>query len=125
MKSRLTVLLTALVSVLLSGCASTVTTGPFTQLPRIETELKRGVSTKADVQRVLGDPKGTGNAVLPVDPRSREVWYYADIEGTRAAIERAGLVRLELREQMLLVFFQGEIFDGFLWFSNVGPARTR
>ncbi len=68
-----------LVAALGAGCAP-VTTGAFTQPARLESDLKRGVSTKRDVQRVLGTPKGSGRTVLPTDPRVREFWYYEDIK---------------------------------------------
>ena len=73
-----------LAGTLVAGCAPApkVTTGAFTQVNRLESGLQRGVSTKMDVQRVLGTPKGFGNAALPTDQRLREVWYYDDIEVT-------------------------------------------
>jgi len=35
-------------------------TGTFININRLDTDLQRGVSTKIDVQRVLGAPKGMG-----------------------------------------------------------------
>ena len=74
-------LLWALIPMLLIGCApKRMTTGAFTQVAGIESELKRGVSTKEDVRRVLGAPKGGGSAIVPPDRQQREVWFYEDIE---------------------------------------------
>ncbi|OGQ78600.1 MAG: hypothetical protein A3F90_05430 [Deltaproteobacteria bacterium RIFCSPLOWO2_12_FULL_60_19] len=115
--------LSALVAgIFAAGCATKVTTGAFREVNRLETELKRGVSTKADVERVLGTPNGSGHAILPTDPRPREVWYYEDFEvtGTRAA--GRGVVLMDMRQQILLVFFEKEVFDGFMWSSNVHTA---
>lgn len=119
-------LLSALLGVaLVAGCGTVkATTGPFTQVGRLETELRRGASTKMDVMRVLGTPNGFGSAVLPTDPRPREVWYYDDIEVTDTNVERGGVIRANVRQQILLVFFEREVFDGFMWFSNAGAATA-
>jgi len=113
---------TILVGSLVAGCASHMTTGAFTQTSRIESELKQGISTKMDVQRLLGTPKGSGGAVFPIDPRPREAWYYDDIEVTNLSSE-AGLYRVKVRQQILLVFFEKGVFDGFMWWSNAGEAK--
>ena len=118
---RLFVLSALLAVTFAAGCATKVTTGAFREVNRLETELKRGVSTKADVERVLGAPNGSGHAVMPRDPRPREVWYYEDIEVTGTAAGR-GVVLMNMRQQILLVFFEKEVFDGFMWSSNVGTA---
>lgn len=124
MRYRRLFLLSALVAATLAaGCATKrLTTGAFTEVNRLEAELRRGVSTKADVERVLGAPNGTGDAVLPTDPRVREVWYYEDIEVTGGRAAGRGVVLMDMRQQVLLVFFEKEVFDGFMWFSNVGAA---
>jgi hypothetical protein len=69
-------------SLMISGCATKATTGPFTQVDQLESALHRGVSTKMDVQRVLGVPTGKGSALMPFDPTQDEVWYYEDLEVT-------------------------------------------
>jgi hypothetical protein len=124
---KLSLILTA---ILVAGCAAKGgSTGAFTQTSRIESELKRGVSTRMDVQRVLGTPKGSGNAVFPSSTgwRPREVWYYEDIEVTGARSERGInrneiILRANVRQQILLVFFEKGVFDGFMWWSNAGEA---
>lgn len=75
-----------------------------------------------DVRRVLGAPKGMGGAVIPTDPVAREVWFYSDIEITGMS-GATGVVRANMRQQILLVFFQREVLDGFVWFSNAGVAK--
>ena len=108
------------------GCTplSKVTTGAFTQVSRLESELQRGVSGKMDVQRVLGTPKGFGHTVLPINQKPHEVWYYDDIEMTDITGEGIGGFRAQVRQQILLVFFEQEkgVFNGFMWFSNTGRA---
>jgi len=126
---QLFVLSALIASTLAAGCASTrVTTGAFPEVNRLETELKRGVSTKADAQKLLGLPAGTGSAVLPTDPKPREVWSYPDIEATAALPrpDRRGIGRfIFVRHQLLLLFFDRETFDGYLWYSNVQEGEGR
>lgn len=110
---------------LMSGCAQKVTTGGFPYVNRIEVELKQGVSTKADVQRLLGTPKGLGSSILPTDPRQREVWLYDDVEATDFKRESSGVMRVNVRQQILLVFFDKEVFDGFMWFTTAGTATSQ
>lgn len=107
------------------GCAPTVTTGAFTQTARIDAELKRGISTKRDVRRVLGVPKGSGGAVLPTDPRLREVWYYEDVKIAKLRQDTEGYLRADVSQQILLVFFRAGLFDGFMWYAGGGPVEPR
>jgi hypothetical protein len=109
------------------GPAPTVTSGPFRQLSLLETDLQRGVSTKIDVQKLLGVPNGFGGAMLPADTTYRnfqtfEVWFYDDIELTGAQSEGGGVIRATIRQQILQVFFKESLFDGFFWSSNAGVA---
>ena len=111
---------------IVAGCAPTkITTGTFVQVKRLGSDLQRGVSTMMDVRRVLGAPKGFGNAMFPFDPNPREVWFYDDIEATDYSSEGEGVLRVHLRQQVLLVFFESEreVFDGYMWFSNAGTAE--
>ena len=101
-----------------------VTTGTFVQVNSLNSELRRGLSSKEDVERILGTPDGSGSAVFPTDPKFREVWYYDDIEITDFRDEGNGVVRMNVHQQVLLVFFDREMFDGYMWFSNSGQAAT-
>lgn len=112
-------------AVLLAGCAHKASTGAFTQVNRIDDKLKKGKSTKMDAHRVLGAPKGTGKAVLPTDPKPREIWFYDDIELTDYKGEEPGVIRVSVRQQILLLFFEREVFDGYMWFTNAGTADIR
>jgi hypothetical protein len=106
----------------LAGCVGQATTGPFTQVARLESELKRGVSTKMDVQRVLGTPKGVGAALLPTDARVQEVWYYQDVKLTDIRSAGAGELRADWHQQTLLVMFGEGKFDGFIWYTATGTT---
>jgi hypothetical protein len=108
------------------GCGPTaLTTGAFTEVNRLESNLKRGVSTKSDVQHVLGAPSGSGSSIFPTDPMPREVWFYQDVELMDAKAEGKEIIRFNMRQQILLVFFKEEIFDGFMWYSNVVPGTGK
>lgn len=111
-----------LLATALAGCAGQATTGPFTQVGRIESELTRGVSTKMDVRRVLGTPKGIGATSLPPDHRLRELWYYEDIKLTDVKAMGAGEISAKAQQQILLVTFDKGVFDGFIWYSAATSA---
>jgi outer membrane protein assembly factor BamE (lipoprotein component of BamABCDE complex) len=109
---------------LLLGCAPKVTTGAFTNVSSLDQQLKRGVSTKMEVQKLLGAPNGFGSSVVPTDPWPREVWYYEDIEGTDYKSEE-GVVTMNMRQQILLIFFEKGVLDGYMWTSNSGKGEVR
>jgi len=92
---------------LLSGCAPTIKFGSPPKVKDLGT-LKPGISSKADAVTVLGEPRGYGTARFPSLPTSREIWLY---EYTEAEGKRVNL-------QILLVFFDKELYDGHLWFSS-------
>ncbi len=120
------VLLWALVPVLLIGCApKRVTTGAFTQVTRIEDGFKRGVTTKEDVRRLLGPPDGGGSAIFPPDRRQREIWFYQDVEVVNFTNPKPGLMKMDVRQQILLVFFEEGVFDGYMWYSNAARAKAK
>ncbi|HIP10018.1 MAG TPA: hypothetical protein EYG65_09830 [Rhodospirillales bacterium] len=95
---------------------------PQSQLALIESQLKQGISTKSDVQQLLGPPGGLGGAFFPVmsgqTAKLNEAWYYQDAEVTDTS-SKGGVIRMNLRQQVLLVFFYEDKFDGFMWYSNV------
>ena len=115
-----------------SQAQTTLGTGAFPNTSAIEKQLRRGDSKKADVQRILGVPNGTGRAeMLPytalqgasLGDGSREIWFYDDIEVTDMK-SSAGVMTMKVRQQILLVFFRGELFDGFLWTTNALQPKT-
>lgn len=119
------VFLTVFLFYLLAGCApQKITTGAFTKIDRLDKQLQRGVSTKMDVQRVLGAPNGFGGAMLPTDPKPREVWYYEDVEGKDFKM-KGDIMIMNMRQQILLIFFERGVFDGYMWSTNVGKAEAR
>jgi outer membrane protein assembly factor BamE (lipoprotein component of BamABCDE complex) len=105
-------------------------TGAFPKTELIESQLKRGMSKKGDVQQVLGIPNGAGGALLPgygekstvLEPY--QIWYYEDIETTDVKSGGFGM-NITLRQQILAVYFKGEIFHGYFWTSNSDTAKIR
>jgi hypothetical protein len=94
----------------------------FRDTKRLETELKKGGSTKEDVKRVLGEPTGGGAVFMAsVQQRPQEMWFYQDIELTDIKSSK-GRLDLFVRQQILVVILRDGIFDGFMWFSNEEAA---
>ncbi len=83
----------------------------------LESGLHRGISSMDDVQRLLGKPDGTGTMLLPADSVPKTTWIYEklDFEFYRG---------MTVQQAILLVFFKGDLFDGFIWFSD-DPAIWR
>ncbi len=115
-----------------------MTVGAFLAVDRLEDELTRGVSTKSDVERLLGKPTGRGAAFMALTDRAvteltragqtgpndkRELWFYDD-QTANFLDSAGGFMRIRLRQQMLMVYFHGDRFDGFMWFSNAGRMRA-
>lgn len=122
----------ALFVFLLTGCV-TIRYGSPPKTDRLES-LKLGVSSKADVQSVLGAPRGHGmlrhsanplqyvqkftadpgspiGLTVPIDsdPTRRTMWFYEYQETSGGPVDL----------KYLLVFFLGDVYDGHLWFSSV------
>jgi len=112
--------------------AQEVRSGAFPDTSLIEAQLHRGVSSKADVQRLLGVPNGMGRSEMALARRNdevpaegpREIWYYENIEVTNAK-SNEGVIDMKMRQQILLIFFRLNVFDGYLWTSNaLTPKAT-
>ncbi len=117
---RLGVLAGALTALLVAGCAvQTTKTQAFSRIDRIESDLRRGNTTKGDVLLLLGEPDGAGalggfDALRGPDGAGKgpiDAWFY---ESFKSSI----LGGPEMNQDILLVFFEGDIVDGFFWFSH-------
>ena len=91
---------------LLTGCTTTRRYGSPPRTDRLEV-LRPAVSSPADVRLALGEPRGHGMARLAPDFTPRPIWSY---EYTETEGKRIGL-------KILLVFFEEDRYDGYLWFS--------
>jgi len=91
---------------LLVGCASTIKFGSPPRVDKLET-LKLGISNKSDVLLSLGEPRGYGAGRYSSIPEPREIWSYEYVvsDGKKTSLK------------FLLVFFEKDLYDGYLWFS--------
>jgi hypothetical protein len=83
----------------------------YGRMPEIESKLaalRKGGSDKGDALRLLGAPKGYGMARLTAASPQQVVWQYEFLE-TRDK-------RFAVKE--LVLFFSGEKYDGYFWFSS-------
>jgi hypothetical protein len=78
----------------------------------LTTELQRGVSTMEDVRRTLGEPQGSGGFLFPIGIGEGPIWFYESIKVD------ASSGKIDLQQDVVLVFFKGGRFDGYLWFSD-------
>lgn len=103
----LSLLVTLLVTLGIAGCATKMT---FGTLPKTEAlgSLRPGSSTQDDVLKALGKPPSKGAFRALPDLKARSIWAYEyeEAEGTKSS------------QKVLLVYFDGEVFDGYLWFSS-------
>ena len=98
---------------LLSGCATTVRSGVPPRVERLQ-ELQRGISTKADIVRSLGEPRGRGAARAPY-VGYKDIMFYEYVEA-----DSGGRVRLKF----LCVFLDNDRYEGNLWFSSAGLVQA-
>jgi len=87
----------------------------FGARPRVERlgGLTRGVTTRADVLLALGEPRGSGGAVMDPGASPEEIWLYEFVKTDGR----------EITLHILLVFFDEDRYDGHLWFQSVDTAR--
>ena len=98
---------------LFAGCAKQKTTRQEAfNFGALDTELQRGISTMDDVRRLFGETDGSGAfSVLP-DAEPRTAWFYDKIE------VKAEGEQIDANQDVLLIFFKGDRYDGYLWFSD-------
>ena len=112
----------------LASAATKFGTGVFPDPRPVEHQLIRGESTQVDVKRLLGIPSGSGGALLPgygdnsETLESYNVWYYEDLGYDLASGQ--GEMVMDMRQQILMIFFKGGKFHGYFWTSNTGTLET-
>ncbi len=113
-----------------AGCSSTIEAGRIGYGKRpvaalLETTLKLGVSTKAQVKDALGEPNGPGGIYLPIDEKPREIWSYNYEESGIESGKRGREIALKSVRTYLFVYFDKGVYDGYMWFSSVPRERLR
>jgi hypothetical protein len=95
-----------------AGCAL-----EFGTRPRVDRlgGLTRGVSTKADVLLLLGEPRGAGGGHISPESSPESIWLYEfmRMQGNDVSLE------------ILLVFFDEDLYDGHLWFQSTEDVRFK
>ena len=98
--------------------------GKFPDVDRMESTLTKGVSTKADVEALLGRPSGRGGALSNLEPqRPREIWLYEELGVSLIGME-GEVARIHIDQQFLMIYFVDDIFDGFWWHDNAAPVAA-
>jgi hypothetical protein len=77
------------------------------QVDRLAT-LKPGVSTPGQVLITLGEPRGYGIVGYSQDTNPRKIWFYEYLE----------VHGKDVKIKFLLVLFDRELYDGYLWFFS-------
>ena len=95
-----------LVLLLLAGCASVELGAPI-RIDRLGA-LTPKVSARSDVLLALGEPNGTGGMRFNPEVGRRAVWFYEHIDAGAST----------QKVTILLVFFDGDRYDGHYWFGE-------
>jgi hypothetical protein len=77
----------------------------------LEQSLHPGDSTESDVRKTLGEPFGTGRALMPFHETPRTVWTYSYQRGSF----NMGSGESDTDMLLLFVFFAGDRYDGYIW----------
>jgi len=99
-------LLAGAMATLFSGCAPSFTFGTPAKVDHLH-RLRRGASTLSDVRSILGEPRGRGETRLPAGHRSLWLYDSGEFDGSN----------LRTRIRYLIIFLDGETYDGYLWFD--------
>jgi hypothetical protein len=92
----------------------------------LEDVLKIGQSSEADVEAVLGRPSGKGTEMFPIDEEQATTYNYRQKQRTMwTYYYEEGTLFKDDRRILLFVFFHGERYDGYLWFSSLPDAGTQ
>ena len=89
----------------------------------LESVLRPGVSSTADVRAALGEPYGQGGALLPFHDSPRTAWTYFQESGM-VNISGSSMDMADDRIY-LFVFFKGETFDSYLWFHTTLSSASK
>jgi hypothetical protein len=100
-----------LVVLALAGCSIRMRMGRAPDVQVLDRQLRVGISTAADVRRLLGEPYARGRSFLALDPiqRPTDMWTYYFGEGDME----------DLRQMFLFVYLDQDVFHGYMWFSSL------
>ena len=95
-----------------AGCM-TIRYGWQPQVDRLAT-LQPGISTPRQVLMTLGEPRGYGIVRYTQDMTPRKIWFYEYLEVTGK----------DVKIKFLLVLFDRDLYDGYLWFFSGSRTET-
>jgi hypothetical protein len=106
---------------LLTGCGTMrIEAGTNFDTGKLESELRPGISTQRDVAQALGQPYGKGGALLPFHDAPRVTWTYFRERGDLDP----GSGSINDQRVYLFVFFRGDTYDSYMWFTSaLAPAK--
>jgi hypothetical protein len=87
---------------------------------KLESVLRPGVSTQLDVKAALGEPYGKGGAFLPFHDAPRITWTYFQERGS------IDMGKGDMNDERVycFVFFAGDKFDSYMWFTSaLAPVK--
>lgn len=107
-----------------SGCVtiSKVTRGNDFDAAKKELIVK-GKTTKAEMVNIFGEPKDKG-----IDSQNREQWIYLYEEGEYKGDPWTGIygcVESKIRTKKLLVIFDGDIVQNFVYSDSITPSKFK
>lgn len=105
---------------LLIGCVR-IKCGRMPDIDALASALQPQVSTKEDVLKLLGPPRGYGMGRRSKISGPGVIWYYESIESTSTMWLSGSTQNLK----MLLVFFDREKYDGYMWFPLSGTFHAQ
>lgn len=103
------------IAVMVAGCGSMdFRAGTEFDPTPLKRDLQVGVSSASQIEAVLGEPFGTGRAMLPYHDGPRTVWTYFFEQGS----VNMGSGALHDERRYLFVFLVDGVFDGYMWFDS-------
>jgi hypothetical protein len=116
--------LTVLMLAASAACTPSASVGRMPSVTPLTTDLVLGVSTRDDVRHALGDPSGEGGYSFIMDFRPRDVWFFHELKVTDMKAVHDTVV-MNMRQRILLVFFDGDRYDGYMWYSSAGTGEAK
>jgi hypothetical protein len=111
--NRRLIIILIFLSAMLASC--TIKYGSIPATEKISSSLIQHTSTKDDVLKVLGPPRGYGKYQMSIMPEAHVIWYYEYMQASNINyIDKS----MDLDLKMLMVFFDKEIYAGHMWFSS-------
>ena len=92
---------------MVTACSTTMSFGSAPQVDRLQA-LRTGSSTASEVRNALGEPRGRGQARFAVDVPEQQIWFYEYMQSDGRKVQL----------KMLLVFMDGDVYGGHIWFSS-------